>query len=148
MNHDDYIKDLRRSYILASPAQRLSVAKQRIENPEHGPNLLVVHVSAIEGFVRSLVTHQLASTREELLEIYPTFCRSGPKELITAYLRDKCGTDPIDFFGAEDWELFGYAVGYRNLLAHEATYLGQDRYPEIISVCERVLDRLLEIEGL
>ena len=145
MSHDKHLEQLRFNYVLATPAQRLAVAMQRIQNPDHGANLVVIHVSAIEGFARSLAMHQEASTKDELLRIYEKYRNPGPETLITKYLQNKIGADPEGFFGAADWELFGYAVQYRNAIVHEATYLGQATYPELISACERILVRLTEL---
>jgi hypothetical protein len=44
--------------------------------------------------------------------------------------------------------LFGYAVDYRNLLAHECTYLGLDKFPSLIEACEAVLEKLARLGGL
>lgn len=55
MEYDKHLKELREIYYRSYPKQRLGVAMQRIQNPEHGPNLLVMYVSATEGLLRSLV---------------------------------------------------------------------------------------------
>lgn len=40
------------------------------------------------------------------------------------------------------------AVDYRNLLAHECTYLGLDKFPSLIDGCEEILEKLVELAGL
>lgn len=145
---ESHLASLRRSYVEALPRQRLSVAKQRINNPEHDPNRLIAYVSAIEGFSRSLCMRQSASTKAELSALYPRYERRGAEALIGEYLTKKGLGTPSAFFGAESWQLFGYAVQYRNLLAHECTYLGQDRSPRLIDACRKVLQTLAKAEGL
>lgn len=148
MDYEAHLKSLRKSYIEATARQRLNIALQRINNPGHGPNLLVAYVSAIEGFARSLSMHQEAHTKPELSSLYPKFRNIGAKELITEYLQKKINSDPENFFGKETWAKLGFAIDYRNLLAHECTYLGQDKYPDLLVVCEEVLRKLAEAEGL
>ena|SRR6476646_7934353 len=143
-----HLADLRRSYVEAHPKQRLNVGKQRINNPDHDPNRLIAFVSAAEGFARSLCMHQHATTKAELSALYPKFERRGTKSLIAEYLNKKGLGNPSDHFGAETWQLFGYAVEYRNLLAHECTYLGLDRSPQLIEACRKVLQTLAKDEGL
>jgi hypothetical protein len=145
---EKHIVDLRRDYVEAFPRQRLRVAKQRINNPHHDPNRLIAYVSAIEGFARSLCLHQRGRTKEELSALYPEYERRGPQALIGEYLTAKNLGAPRDHFGADTWKLFGYAVDYRNLLAHECTYLGQDRSPQLIEACRNVLQTLARDEGL
>ena len=145
---EKHLAELRRSYVEALPKQRLSVAKQRISNPHHDPNRLIAYVSAAEGFARSLCMHQRGQTKQELSALYPGYERRGPQGLIGEYLTAKGLGAPSEHFGAETWRLFGYAVDYRNLLAHECTYLGQDRSPSLIDACRKVLQTLARDEGL
>jgi len=145
---EKHLAQLRREYVEASPRQRLSIAKQRINNPDHDPNRLIVYVSAVEGFARSLCMHQPRRTKQELSKIYSEYERHGPKALIGEYLTAKGLGVPCDHFGADTWKLFGYAVDYGNLLAHECTYLGLDRSPRLIDACRKVLQTLAQDEGL
>ena len=148
MEFEAHLADLRRSYVEALPQQRLHIGKQRINNPEHDPNRLIAFVSATEGFARSLCMHQQARTKAELSALYPEYERRGAKALIGEYLSAKGLGQPSAHFGEETWQLFGLAVEYRNLLAHECTYLGQDRSPQLIDACRRVLQALAKDEGL
>lgn len=145
---EKHLKSLRRDYVEASPRQRLHIAKQRINNPNHDPNRLIAYVSAIEGFARSLYMHQRVQTKQDLSAIYSEYERWGPQALIGEYLSAKSLGVPHDHFGADTWKLFGYAVDYRNLLAHECTYLGQDRSPQLIDACRKILQTLAKDEGL
>jgi len=92
--------------------------------------------------------HCHANSKAALSEIYPKFKFKGPEELIEEYLRKTNRGMPADFFNAEDWRLFNLAVRYRNVLAHECTYLGQDTFPELIGSCYGVLASLAESQGL
>jgi hypothetical protein len=145
MDYKSDLKKLRESYIKATPMQRLCIAWQRIVNPGHGPNLLVAYVSAVEGFARSLAMHQEAHTKEKLSLIYPKYRNKNIEELITQYLQSKIDLDPETFFGTETWRKLRFAISYRNLLAHECTYLGQNKYPDLLNACKEVLTKL---EGL
>jgi hypothetical protein len=54
-------------------------------------------------------------------------------------------SDPGSFFEDDNWKLFVYAVEYRNLLARDCTYLGQDKFPSLIAACEAVLEKLVQL---
>jgi len=147
----DYEKELaslRRSYIEATPRQRLYIAKQRLQYPEHGPNVLVANVSAVEGFARCLAMHCHATSKAGLSALYPEYWRKTAEELISEYLENRKLGDPDVFFGEELWKRFRFAVEYRNLLAHECTYLGQDRSPALVEACRVVLEKLAASYGL
>lgn len=147
--HDiDYVvrlQSLRDNYITAYPRQRLAVIHQRLEDHHFGPNRLVTCVSAVEAYARSLALHQQARTRANLKKLYPKYRDRPPKALVAEYLKARGIDDPSTFFEEDTWKLFGYAVEYRNLLAHECTYLGLDVFPSLIDACVAVLEKLVEL---
>lgn len=151
MDKPDYaaeLTSLRHHYVEARPSQRLSIAWQRIRYTEHGPNVLVACVAAVEGFARSLAMHANASTKEQLSLIYPQYQYMSAEELIVEYLA-KAGLDePSAFFGSETWQRFQFAVEFRNVMVHECTYLGQNRSPALIDACQSVLRKLASSNGL
>jgi hypothetical protein len=142
-NYDEHLKELRRSYYEAYPGQRWHVAKQRIENPDGGPNLLIAYVSAIEGVLRSLVIWGETPSGRPSEKTYNKFRNQGVEELLVKYLEQK-GARVADIASDEIYKLVCYAVKYRNLLAHECTYLGQDIYPDLIDACKVFLDDLIK----
>jgi len=151
MTEPDYaaeLQELRRIYVRSTPKQRLHIILQRIDNPSHGPNLLVTHVSAVEAFARTLVMHAKATSKDHLESGYGRFRDREVKSLIVQYLTDRHGRAPADTFGPATWQRFAHAVNYRNLLVHECTYLGQQRYPQLIQACQDVLHQLAQLEGL
>jgi hypothetical protein len=145
---ESHLAELRRLYVEATPRQRLSVAKQRILNPEHDPNRLIAYVSAVEGFARALCMHLRAKGKSELSAIYAEYRWRGPEDLVREYLAAKGLSAPESHFENESWDLFRYAVQYRNLLAHECTYLGLDKSPALVNACRTVLRKLATHEGL
>ena len=144
---EEHLEKLRRLYVEATLRQRLSIARQRLENPHHDANRLVAHVSAVEGFARSLCMHLHARSKNDLSLVYSCYRRKGAEELIAEYLGALNLGSPKKVFGAITWKMFGFAVQYRNLLAHECTYLGQDLSPRLIDACDKVLDRLAVESG-
>ncbi|MDD2733124.1 MAG: hypothetical protein PHF56_04220 [Desulfuromonadaceae bacterium] len=148
MNFEAELKKLRTLYIEATPNQRLRVIQDRLKNLHQGPNLLVVYVSALEGFARCITMHQHGSSKEELTAIYPRYRNMGLEELVTKYLQTKKELAPSSFFGPETWEMVKYSISFRNLLVHECTYLGQNKYPQLIHACEQALGLLAKLEGL
>ena len=154
-DYDDDLAKLRKSYVEATPSQRYSIARQRIGNLEHGPNVLVACVAAVEGLARSLAMHvatpvgvKPSDIKAELSAIYSKYKWKGPEELIEQYLLDQKLPSAPDFFGSDTWERLHYAIEYRNVLVHECTYLGQDRSPSLIQACQAVLHKLAETAGL
>ncbi len=148
MEEIDYVAELERIrtvYINVSPRQRLHVIKQRLANPDHGPKTLVTHVSAVEALARSLVLHHSGASPSTQ---YAKFRNHDPDKLVTLFLeRIRAGT-PTEVLGQDVWQKFRYAISYRNLLVHECTYLGQDKYPHLEHACQLVLSKLIELAGL
>jgi hypothetical protein len=144
----DYEADLatiRANYVSATPRQRLAVIRQRLQDHHFGPNRLVTAVSAVEALARSLAMHTEVRRKSELAAVYPRYSHRKPERLIREYLQSKGVPDPETFFAEDTWELFGYAVSYRNLLAHECTYLGLEKFPSLIAACEDILSALVKL---
>jgi hypothetical protein len=123
IDYEAELLTIRQNYICATPRQRLSVIRQRLEDHHFGPNLLVTAVSAVEALARTLAMSQKAKSKDELSKIYPQYKNRKPMTLVTEYLIAKGIIEPDAYFGEDTWRLFGYAIDYRNLLAHECTYL-------------------------
>jgi hypothetical protein len=136
------LKTMRDTYATASPDQRLSVIRQRLEDHNFGPNRLPLAVSAVEGFARSLAMHLRVKSKMELAKLYGAYRDRRPESLVEEILT-LVGVTNIDaYFGEDTWRLFGYAVEYRNLVVHECTYLGIDKFPSLIEACEEILTKL------
>jgi hypothetical protein len=69
---------------------------------------------------------------------YEEYEHCSINELFAKYLEQR-GAESKDMVADSTYTLVRYAVKYRNLLAHECTYLGQDRYPDLIDACETFL---------
>ena len=139
---------LRDQYITATPSQRLAKARQRIGNVHSYPNQLVTHVSAVEGFARTLLMHERARTKEELRAIYPKYKNREAHTLVAEYLAAKGCPDPAACIGTDEWQQFRHAVNYRNLLVHECTYLGLEKFDLLVNGCNAVLTKLAHLSGL
>ncbi len=153
--YDAHLAELRNLYVEATPRQRYRIGRDRIDNPEHGPNVLVACVSAVEGLARSLAMHQdvlsrvsASDVKNEVSAVYSRYKHKGPEELIEQFLRSAGLPSPSQYFGEDAWERMHYAIEYRNVLAHECTYLGQDRSPALIEACQHVLHKLAAAGGL
>jgi hypothetical protein len=148
MEEIDYVAELERIrsvYISVSPLQRLRVIRQRLANPDHGPNTLVTHVSAVEALARSLVLHNAGSDPSAQ---YSKFRNHDSDKLVALFLERIRAGSPAEVLGHDVWQKFRYAISYRNLLVHECTYLGQDKYPKLEDACQLVLSKLIELAGL
>lgn len=142
------LQSLRDSYVGATPRQRLGVIRQRVRNPGAGPNLLVTHVSAVEALARTLAMHIHARTKADLAALYPRYKDRNAKTLVAEYVKARGAGKPSTVFGEETWRLFTYAVEYRNLLAHECTYLERYKYDPLLHACETVLEGLRQLARL
>jgi hypothetical protein len=144
----DYVSDLlkiRQLYISATPSQRLSIARQRLADHHSGPNKLVTVVSAIEALARCLLQHVGAKSKADLAKAYPRYKDWSAKSLVREYLAKRGIHDPAAYLEDDNWKLFGYAVEFRNVLVHECTYLGHDKFPSLIDACEEVLEKLVKL---
>ncbi len=122
----------------------MNIAKERISNPDHDPNLIVTYVSAIEGVLRSLVMwYETAPPSRPTAKTYSKYKNWTVRELYEKYLERRNGKSE-ELIPAETCELLWYAVEYRNLLVHECTYLGQNRSLKLISACQEFLCKLCD----
>jgi hypothetical protein len=148
----DYEGDLaavRAGYITLSPAQRMKIIGDRIADDRYnGPNKLVTMVSAVEGFSRGLVVQHSVSTRERMHRRYGKFRFCGPDFLVEKSLKLYGQSAASGYFGQDTWTLFLLAVEFRNLVVHDATYLGGDKFPELIPACTEVLFALATLSGV
>ena len=148
MDYSQHLMDLRRSYVALLPSQRFRIAMQRIESPDNSPNLIVSYVSGIEGLLRSLVVHKVVADQEQPIEdVYKQHKMATVENLYSKYLElneiksQSLVTDEV-------FELVVFAVKYRNLLAHECTYLRQGISSELIPACEEFLFALADSAGI
>lgn len=139
---------LREQYVTATPRQRLAKARQRILNVHAYPNQLVTHVSAVEGVARALLMHERAKAKVELRAIYGKYKNREAHTLVAEYLAAKGFPDPAASIGANEWQQFRHAVDYRNLLVHECTYLGLEKFDLLVNGCNAVLAKLAQVAGL
>ena len=82
------------------------------------------------------------------MALYPKYRFRGAEELIVEYLAKLNLGSPESYFGGDTWKHFHFAVEYRNLLAHECTYIGQDRSPLLVDACSSVLHKLAKAGGV
>lgn len=132
------LQQLRNSYVLATPKQRINVIRQRLGDDAHGPGSLVTYVSAVESLSRSLLLHCSAPSPS-----YEDLKHKKPDELIRLFLNRHGLGDPGVHFGEDVWNQFLVAVEFRNLLVHECTYLGLEKHRPLEIACMSVF-RFLE----
>ena len=92
--------------------------------------------------------HAKGRTKAQLKQLYGKYRHRETKSLVAEYLASRGHDSPSDFFGPDTWRKFGYAVSYRNMLVHECTYLGQDKYPHLSQACQVVLDKLTGLASI
>jgi len=148
IDYEAELATIRDAYVSATPQQRLKIIRQRLSDHHFGPNRLVTAVSAVEALARTLVMHATYDTKTEITANYSKYRNRKPEGLIREYLASEGINDAKVFFAEDTWQLFGYAVQYRNLLAHECTYLGMDKFLSLIEACEEVLAALAKLEGI
>ena len=145
IDYEAELAAIRDAYVCATPRQRLHIIRQRLSDHHFGPNRLVTAVSAVEALARTLAMHASCATKVEMSANYSKYRNRKPEGLIRDYLETKGIADPKAFFAEDTWQLFGYAVQYRNLLAHECTYLGMDKFPSLIEACEEIVSALAKL---
>lgn len=142
------LSDLRNRYVSVHPQSRLNVICKRLAQAEIGPTRLVTVVSAVEALARSLVIHTSSRTKAEIARVYESYRFEKPEMLVKEFLNWHGHLDPEIYFQEDTWSLFLSAVGFRNLIVHECTYLGQDKFPSLIQASEEVLSALIILGGL
>jgi len=149
----DYAAELstiRKAYIEHWPQARLNVIRQRLQDSEQerGPARLVTIVSCVEALARSMIVAAAnPKTFADFLRAYEPIERSGASWLVAEVLRLNGIADPGKHLKEDTWLLFGYAVDFRNMIVHEATYLGQDKWP-LYHATDEVLRELVRLGRL
>lgn len=147
INYVDELNNLRDVYVSVPPRARLNVIRRRLAQPEIGPTRLVTIVSAVEALARSIAVRARNIDGTEISIIYATYRYKDPKVLVAEVLKLHDFSEPAIYFMSDTWLLFGHAVDFRNLVVHECTYLGQDKYPSLIEASEEVLSAMIELVG-
>jgi hypothetical protein len=144
------LEELRKTHATSRPAARLGVIRQRLARAETdvGPTRLVTAVSAVEALARSLVVHAPGRPASTAHFRYQQVRLKPPLDRVEEALRLYGAAPAVELYGGETWQFFELAHKYRNLVVHECTYLGQDKYPVLISASHRVLEGLVEAGGL
>jgi hypothetical protein len=149
IDYDGDLNSVRAGYVTLTPAQRMKIIGDRIaDDPYNGPNKLVTMVSAVEGFARSLVVQHNVETADRMHKRYARFRYCTPDFLIEKSLRLHGKVVASAFFSEDTWPLFLLAVEFRNLVAHDATYLSGDKFPELIAASAEVLMALATLAGM
>ena len=148
VDYKSELASIRETYVLSTPQARLNVIKRRLNELEIGAVKLVTIVSGIEALVRSLIVHLKAQNKTEIQQAYEKHRNQKPELLVEEYLKHYGYNDCSSFYQDDTWILFQYAVNFRNLIVHECTYLGRDKYSSLISACEEVLDSLVKLGKL
>jgi hypothetical protein len=145
VEYDKHLKELRESYRRLLPRQRVKIAKERITNPDAGANEIIIKVSAIEGILRSLLIWKLNESERPSASLYGKYRNAN----VDSLYEDLCIALNVERLVTDEcFEVVKYAVSYRNLLAHECTYLGQDTYPSLIKSCDDMLFELAKLAKL
>ena len=147
INYEFEQKELRKTYISAKPQIRLNVILKRIKESEIGPMRLLTLMSSIEALSRSLLIHAEVEVGNNIEQVYEKFRLEKPEKMVEKYFRKfklNCNT----FYKEDTWLLFKNAIDFRNLIIHECTYLGKDKYQSLIMACEEVLSSLIELAQL
>lgn len=146
----DELEQLRKTYAASKPSARLAVIRQRLARAEGeiGPTRVITTVSAVEALARSLVVHAPGRPPATAHFRYQQVRNKQPLDLVEEALRLHGGKPPAEQVGAQAWTMFELAIQARNLVVHECTFLGQDKYPAMVDAAERVLEGMVEVAGL
>lgn len=144
------LDQLRKSYATAKPSARLFIIRQRLARAEDetGPTRLATTVSAVEALARSLIVHAPGRPPATAHFRYQQVRQKQPLDLVEEALRLHGGKSPAEHVGTQPWGLFELAVQARNLVVHECTVLGQDKYPAMVEAAGQVLEAMVEVAGL
>jgi hypothetical protein len=145
------LANLRKIYTEGAPQARLNTILKRLQDCERdsGAAFLATLVSAVEALARSLLVWAAKPTTvSEFLRAYEIHQRSPAVVLVEAVLRLHNIPDPSTHLPDDTWLLFKHSVDFRNVIVHECTYLGQDKYPSLIEATREVLAELVKKSGL
>ncbi|MBN8746370.1 Uncharacterised protein [Xylophilus ampelinus] len=142
------LRSLRKVYVDSTPWQRYGIIKRRLAHEEIGPVRMCTMVSAVEALARSIVLQHEVDQGADRDTVYRRIWRDGPQKLTERALAIHGRTIESAGFAGDAWALFLLANEFRNLVMHECTYLGQDKFPSLIAGAENVLAVLVRTAGL
>lgn len=105
-------------------------------------------VSAVEALARSIVLQHEVDQGADRDAVYKAIWRDGPQKLAERALAIHGKTVESAGFTGDAWALFLLANEFRNLVMHECTYIGQDKFVSLIAGTEHVLAVLAQAAGL
>lgn len=139
---------LRAAYVGSAPRSRYGIIKRRLEHDEIGPVRMCTLVSAVEALARSIVLQHEVDQGADRDTAYKKIWRDGPQNLTERALALHGTTVESAGLAGDAWALFLLAVEFRNLVMHECTYVGQDKFTSLIAGAENVLSVLARTAGL
>lgn len=135
---ESHLKHLRLSYLQASPAQRIKIAKQRTELPDSAPNILIAHVSAVEGVLRSILIEKYRKTFNLSLEdAYDWLKEKNGQALVELYCKNH-KVSRTSLIPKKTWSNLEMAIAYRNFLIHECAFLSEGICSQLVGACKEV----------
>lgn len=148
VNYEQELDELRRIYVQSPVQARYRIIRRRVEHDEIGAVRLCSRVSAVEALARSIVVQHSTQQGTLLATAYREQKHKGPAELVEAALAKLGKETAVSAFDSDTWELFQFAVEFRNLVIHECTFLGGDKYKTLIAAADEVLQHLADAAGV
>ena len=125
INLENHLKQLRFIYTNLGIAFRVKVANDRINNPNCGPNKLIIEVSATEGLARAILMNILIKKGTAPKKAYNTVRNLEIKPLFRELYKDR-KTKYNKLLRSSAWKDFIWALKYRNFLIHECAFVAGD----------------------
>lgn len=136
-NFKKKLEQLKFMYSGIIPNQNLKVINDRIDNPNCGPNKLILEVSATEALARIILIKLFIAqglTPKSAFKKTDTF---KIKEVIQKIYELKQKQLP-SLFKSDDWKKFVWAIKFRNFLVHHATYVGGQTSTALIEATQSI----------
>lgn len=118
-----HLKELKFMYSGVLPSLRTKAIKDRLNNPNCGPNKLILEVSATEGIARTILIKLLVAKGLKPKNAFKKTSALKIKEVFKNIyeLKEKKARS---FFNSKNWKVFVWAIEYRNFLIHHCAYVG------------------------
>ena len=140
-NYEWHLAELSKACIEWLPENRFNLGVERLLHVDPSQMELINALAALEGVVRSWLVHH--TTPEERQSTLEGLRNARVDSMIEAMLSIR-GEAPKEAFGSEKWAVFSYALEYRDMMVHEAMYVGIDRTQALTNATAHVTFVLLD----
>lgn len=138
---EEHLKRLQFMYSGTIIPLRTKVVKDRLNNPNCGPNKLILEVSATEGTARTILIKLLMDNGLDPKKTFKKVDKLKVRDVFGQIYKLK-GLKIDNLLKTKVWKTFNWAIKYRNFLIHHCAFVGGKTSTELIKATIQIRKKL------